>query len=354
MPRMESEDMQSRIIFGALCVASLIMAGGCSTMTKDKGTKKSTWEAMQFWKKGYQQPTKMAVLWSHDVLTVAGQAPTRGFGGRIYFYNERSQTIPVEGELTVHGYDETQKRITGASPDDPDKRFRFTQEQFSSHFSESDLGASYSVWIPWDAVDGVQKELTLIPTFRSSKGQVVQGTPAKVVLPGRAASPNGTAVPVQTVAYEQANVPTVSGFLQPVQAKPKEEGLRTTTIRLPAGLKRASKQNAEAATSLNMMQAPVDPAIQQARSQLIANALQVRPASATAELQPSATTPTAVAAAARQQMNSAWQPNMVPSASSMATTYNSITPAHWNGPATAEKDVDLPPGVQLSPRASTW
>ncbi len=181
------------------------MSTGCSMFTKEKGSKKdSPWESMKFWKKEYQTPAKMAVIWSHDLLTVAGQPPTRGCGGRIYFYNEKSQTIPVEGELVVHGFDEARKRLTGADQNIPDKRFRFTAEQFTEHFSQSDLGASYSVWIPWDTNDNTLKEITLIPTFVSSKGQMVQGAPAKVVLPGRLPSQPDMSVPVQTVAFEQS------------------------------------------------------------------------------------------------------------------------------------------------------
>ena len=193
----------------------LMSAGsGCTTFTKGKGSKKdSPWESMKWWKKEYQTPTKMAVLWSPDLLTVAGQPPTRGFGGRIYFYNEKSQTIPVEGELVVHGFDETLKKATAGHESMPDKRFRLNAEQFTEHFSESDLGASYSVWIPWDSGDHTLKELTLIPTFVSSKGQAVQGAPAKVVLPGRNAAGTNQNTPVQTVAFEQSTIPTVEGQL---------------------------------------------------------------------------------------------------------------------------------------------
>ncbi len=36
-----------------------------------------------------------------------GKPVTRGFGGRIYFYNDRSQAVPVDGELVVYGFDDT-------------------------------------------------------------------------------------------------------------------------------------------------------------------------------------------------------------------------------------------------------
>lgn len=287
----------------AVALLMLMSAGsGCTTFTKGKGSKKdSPWESMKWWKKEYQTPTKMAVLWSPDLLTVAGQPPTRGFGGRIYFYNEKSQTIPVEGELVVHGFDETVKKATAGQESLPDKRFRFTAEQFTEHFSESDLGASYSVWIPWDSNEHTLKELTLIPTFVSSKGQAVQGAPAKVILPGRIGTQPGPATPVQTVAFEQSSIPTVEGKLPtlnlPVRDADKLRGnanasgnnnaqpgdMRVTTIKLPTPLGQGVKgreANAsgqvQATTAPANAQSPIQPyvnaQIEQLRAQAVADA----------------------------------------------------------------------------------
>ncbi|MGN6544640.1 MAG: hypothetical protein ACTHK7_06305 [Aureliella sp.] len=364
--------MRCRIIMLVLCAAALATGPGCSSLTKSKGSKKdSPWESMKFWKKEYQQPAKMAVLWSHDILTVEGKPPTRGFGGRIYFYNNKSQAIPVEGELVVHAFDETTRRFTGAPENQPDKRFRFTAEQFTQHFSESDLGASYSVWIPWDAADGMQKEITLVPTFRSSKGELVQGTPAKVVLPGRTISPSGglTTTPIQRVSYQESTFPTVNGPLPqvgPVATEKKNAGMRTTTITLPKALGQRSGAGSQGGSASAPMQPgaaanPASAAIEQARAQLIADTF--KPA------QPVAQRPL--------QSFSAWTPNTVPTAGSLAVNVNNIVPPGWpnqaqsaaqaHGPGQAThpgqarpapeptpEELGLPPGVQLSPRATAW
>jgi hypothetical protein len=65
------------------------------------------------------------------------------------------------------------------------KRYHFTAEQFTQHFSQTDIGASYSIWIPWDAVGGDQMRISLVPSFRTAAGKVVQGDQALVGLPGR-------------------------------------------------------------------------------------------------------------------------------------------------------------------------
>ncbi len=93
----------------------------------------------------------MVAIWTEDTLVQPGKTVTRGFGGRIYFYNEKSQAIPVEGELIVYGYDDSSAASAHSltSNVEATKKFAFTPEQFTQHFSQSDLGASYSIWIPW-------------------------------------------------------------------------------------------------------------------------------------------------------------------------------------------------------------
>ena len=81
----------------------------------------------------------------------------RGFGGRFFFYDEKSRPVPVDGTLIVHGFDDT-----ADTPEDRVKRFEFTPEQFTRHFSQTDLGASYSVWVPWDAIGGDQRRISLV------------------------------------------------------------------------------------------------------------------------------------------------------------------------------------------------
>ena len=45
-------------------------------------------------------------------------------------------------------------------------------------------GASYSIWIPWDAIGGEQKRISLVTSFKSTSGKPIQGIPATMMLPG--------------------------------------------------------------------------------------------------------------------------------------------------------------------------
>lgn len=129
----------------------------------------------------YQQPVKMVVIWSPAMYTQPGQVPTRGFGGRIYFYNSKEEAVPVDGRLVIYAFDDSNQQKASQVPD---KRFAFTTEQLTKHFSPTQLGASYSIWIPWDAVGNPQADISLLPVFTNSRGGVLTGQQSRNLLPG--------------------------------------------------------------------------------------------------------------------------------------------------------------------------
>ena len=116
-------------------------------------------------------PTKVVAIWTDTVLHQPGKPATRGFGGRLMFYGQDESTpIKVNGTLVVYGFDEE-----GRSPSDvkPDRKYVFPADQLPRHYSKSRLGHSYSVWVPWDAVGGPRKEISLIVRFIPTKGVAV-------------------------------------------------------------------------------------------------------------------------------------------------------------------------------------
>ncbi|MEL7499635.1 MAG: hypothetical protein AAFN77_18675 [Planctomycetota bacterium] len=125
------------------------------------------------------EPITMAAIWKDTTYTEPGKPQKRGFGGRIFFYDAESNSVPAEGELVIYGFD-------GESGDSnrPDKKFIFKADKFQEHFSESALGGSYSVWIPWDDVGGFRKSVTLIPIFKTEDDRVIQTGQSINVLPG--------------------------------------------------------------------------------------------------------------------------------------------------------------------------
>jgi hypothetical protein len=261
----------------------LSMSLGCATMMDDskaKDKKKEGWS--WFKKKEYQEPKSMVAIWTEDTLIQPGKPYTRGFGGRIYFYNEKSQAIPVEGELMVYGFEDKSGDLAkGSWPSDPQlasqdtKRFRFTPEQFTQHFSESQLGASYSVWIPWDVVGGPQKKIILCPMFISKAGRMVRGETSKLSLSGpggpaanlaQQSTPLAPGVPAvathPSVQLASATVPMADATGLPASTpipgaiEPGNGGatMRTTTIRMSQPVN--YRGNHPAATNVTSPAAP--------------------------------------------------------------------------------------------------
>ena len=113
-------------------------------------------------------PARMIDLWTFTVMTQEGLPPVRGLGGRVMFYNDKEEEpVAADGAFTVFAFDETDGEITYCSPD---KKYVFTPEQLSKHYSKSELGHSYSFWLPWDEVGGPEQKICLIARFQPKKG----------------------------------------------------------------------------------------------------------------------------------------------------------------------------------------
>lgn len=226
-----------------LCLLLLLTAVGLSTGCTtfgDWGKAKDyvEWPLSRF-AKDYQKPQRIAVIWSPDVMTVPGQPSMRGFGGRLYFYNEKSIAVPVKGELMIYGYEEPAPNVTMTATQTPekktvpDKKFKFSPEQFAERFSKSDLGASYSIWIPWDEAGGNVKRVSLIPIFKMENEQVVYGDPAELTLPGKTPE----AVLARSQSYPAVNgiINGANGTYQSMQAGMQKPMTQQAMMQLPNG-----------------------------------------------------------------------------------------------------------------------
>jgi hypothetical protein len=176
--------MRSTHSLFALAAVCLATACGCQSLPPPKWAQ--AWfpeEKPKLVESKYGKPVRLAVIWSPAMLNNPGAKPTRGFGGRIYFYDGENNAVPVEGQLVVYAYNNNKPDADGKTPD---RRYAFTPEQFTEHFSPTELGASYSIWIPWDDVGNDQVEISLVPIFTASSGQLVVGQSSKSLLPGPA------------------------------------------------------------------------------------------------------------------------------------------------------------------------
>ncbi len=130
-----------------------------------------------------ETPDQVVATWTDTVLHQPNRPAARGFGGRLTFYGDgRPKPVKVEGSLVIYAFDEEARDPSNVKPD---RKYVFTKEQFAKHYSKSNLGHSYSVWIPWDKAGGPQKQISLIVRFLPEGGPVVIGEQAMQLLPGR-------------------------------------------------------------------------------------------------------------------------------------------------------------------------
>lgn len=139
-----------------------------------------------------KQPERVLPVWTDTVLYQTNQPGIRGFGGRIYFYEQdAAEPIEVEGGLAVYVFDADNDLPQAQKPL---RKFVFTAEQFSQHMSRTSIGPSYSVWLPWGEVGGPPQRLSLIARFEGSQGGTVISDPTIKLLPG---------IPVNTTEVAQ-------------------------------------------------------------------------------------------------------------------------------------------------------
>lgn len=235
-------------------VVAMAVSAGCTSVTKDLKRKLPWSPEAQIKTSKFETPSHMIAIWSPDILTQPGKPPTRGFGGRIYFYNDKNKAVPVEGQLVVYGYDdESNPHARG----EPQRKFAFTPDQFAKHQSNSDLGPSYSIWVPWDAAGGEQKDISLVPVFTSTSGKIVMGQQAINLLPG--APPSNSPDPMldqqpaqlssrgpgpfqNSMATVSQNGVRAAAFGQRAPELPNVERLRTSTIHLTPSLQKRLAQ----------------------------------------------------------------------------------------------------------------
>jgi hypothetical protein len=162
------------VLFGCSAFCSL----GCQTITPKNW---NIFGGPKIKDSKYAVPARIAIMWSPAILNQAGKIPTRGFGGRVYFYDAKNTPVPVEGQLVIYAYNNDKP-----NPDSkvPDRKYAFTPEQFASHYMPTELGASYSIWVPWDEAGQPQAEISLVPVFTSTSGALVMGQPSRNLLPG--------------------------------------------------------------------------------------------------------------------------------------------------------------------------
>ena len=229
-----------------LLAALLLLIGtsGCQSIRKPTVFSRLGPKAAE--KVKYEQPHRMAVIWKDTSMpTVPGKKSTRGFGGRVYFYNGADEPVRVDGDLIVYAFDDSKAKALAEidKTRNPDRKYVFRATELQQHFSQTGIGASYSVWIPWDEVGGDQASIALLPMFKPTNGQIVNAGQSIAVLPGKNSDISSIAInsaSVNEVRRASAELPDEFGYGADAIGIREENARRrrTTTIDLPRNLSR--------------------------------------------------------------------------------------------------------------------
>lgn len=191
-------------VAATLLTTTLVACAGCGSVKTGGGklakildVRRAMWWKEQ--KPDPQAPVRLVSSWTDTVLHRPGQKSQRGFGGRLSFFGRESEEpVRVDGQLVVYAYDEGKGDPSNTQPT---RRFIFPRDQFERLESESTLGPSYSLWLPWDdEVAGPRKNISLIVRFEPHDGPLLVGEQTRHLLPGTALP--GTALAGETPAAE--------------------------------------------------------------------------------------------------------------------------------------------------------
>ena len=177
---------------------------------------------------GSSMPKRMVIIWKDAVVRAGNGQTKKGFGGRVYFYGNDEEPVQVDGQMTVYGYDDT----TEHSPTAPERKYVFERDKFQKHYDPTELGPSYSLWIPWDEVQAPEKTISLMPFFETAQGQQLSGGMSEIILPGKkstvgtiekttapAVSPETRATTFTRPSHNDSRVVLASG-LEPIDGSP--------------------------------------------------------------------------------------------------------------------------------------
>lgn len=135
------------------------------------------------WQETSDKPVRSVVaFWTEAVIERTSGPPYRGFGGRLLFYPaDMSQPVKVQGTVVVYAFDEDLPPPENLKPV---RKFVFTNEQLQEVYSESKLGPSYNLLIPWEEFSPQARRVSLIVRYIPESGPSVISEQVKVFLPG--------------------------------------------------------------------------------------------------------------------------------------------------------------------------
>ena len=204
-------------------------------------------------KNAAKTPVEIVNVWNSYAHTTPEGKLVRGMAGRIHFYDNhnKSQTVKVDGDMTVFVFDGTETDPAHAKPF---KVFQFESDTLDQHYShQMPLGHGYNFFLPIDEVGGEEKPISIIVRFDDKlKDGFEVAQPVNTVLAGRRPQPPTEPTIREfldsTSLHAEANRSIINRYdynsvIQQVShteeiETPNQEPTRVTTIPLNDGMQR--------------------------------------------------------------------------------------------------------------------
>ncbi|MFM7563562.1 MAG: hypothetical protein ACKO81_11065, partial [Planctomycetota bacterium] len=132
------------------------------------------------------QPDKIMAVWTDAVRTESGKPAERGFGGRVFFYDDKGKPMKVEGTVHIYVFDDDRSMDHVQTPE---KKFVFPADTLELRYSKCSLGHSYNFWVPIGSVQGPNRNLSLVTKIELKSGGSVVSSVTRKILPGSGLPP---------------------------------------------------------------------------------------------------------------------------------------------------------------------
>lgn len=173
--------MNSRSYFLGLLTAFLAVSLGCqSNMTYKRLAAKNPMS-----KNSAKMPNQMVDVWNNYAQTTPEGQVVRGIAGRIHFYDDarKKRAVKVDGDLTVFLFD---GKETDPTRSKPLRVYKFPAETMDSHHAfKKPLGHGYDFFLPFDEINGEEKNLCIMARFDDRlESNLVVTKPVHTILKG--------------------------------------------------------------------------------------------------------------------------------------------------------------------------
>ncbi|MFM7740412.1 MAG: hypothetical protein ACKO9H_13480, partial [Planctomycetota bacterium] len=125
-------------------------------------------------------------VWTDAVRTESGKPAERGFGGRVFFYDDKGKPMKVEGTVHIYVFDDDRSMDHVQTPE---KKFVFPADTLELRYSKCSLGHSYNFWVPIGSVQGPNRNLSLVTKIELKSGGSVVSSVTRKILPGSGLPP---------------------------------------------------------------------------------------------------------------------------------------------------------------------